>query len=245
MATAAFAPGCPWHDLHARFPPNIDWCEAKLCTLIVTPFNSWTNLAYLFAAALMWALARRADAVAVRLFAPATAITGVSSFVYHQSLNAFTQLLDFFGMYACCVLLLMANLQRMRRWPDGTRGQAWYWRSVAALTALTGVSFWLGVAAQAYVGVLIVWVIATELAQPAQSRRWFWSAIGVLGVASVLSALDLTRTICNADNHWLQLHGLWHVLTAGSIVLAFLHIRQECPPPMSGADDRSAGPASA
>ena len=50
MTTPVFGPGCPWFDLHARFPPNIDWCEEKLCAVIVTPFNSWTNLAYLMVA---------------------------------------------------------------------------------------------------------------------------------------------------------------------------------------------------
>ncbi len=225
MTTPVFGPGCPWFDLHTRFPPNIDWCEEKLCAVVVTPFNSWTNLAYLIAAALMWAGARRATEPALRLFGPATAITGLASFAYHLSLNMFSQLLDFFGMYAFCILLLMANLRRMQRWPDGRRGQTRYWMAVAAMTALTAVSFWLGIAAQLYVGLLIVLIIVTELAQPARVRHFFWSSVLFMTAASVLSALDLTRTVCDAANHWLQLHGLWHVLTAIAIYLAFLHIR--------------------
>ncbi|MEO7940301.1 MAG: ceramidase domain-containing protein [Burkholderiaceae bacterium] len=225
MTTPVFGPGCPWFDLHARFPPNIDWCEEKLCAVVVTPFNSWTNLAYLIAAALMWAGARRATEPSLRLFAPATAITGLTSFAYHQSLNMFSQLLDFFGMYAFCILLLMANLRRMHRWPDGKRGQLRYWQAVVAMTGLTAVSFWLGIAAQLYVGLLIVLIIVTELAQQTQVRHFFWASVLVMAVASVLSALDLTRTVCDAANHWLQLHGLWHVLTAIAIYLAFLHVR--------------------
>lgn len=225
MSTPVFGPGCPWFDLHARFPPNIDWCEEKLCSVVVTPFNSWTNLAYLIAAALMWAGARRATEPALRLFGPVTAITALASFAYHQSLNMFSQLLDFFGMYAFCILLLMANLRRMNRWPDGKRGQTRYWMAVAAMTALTAVSFWVGIAAQLYVGLLIVLIIVTELVQHARARHFFWSSVLVMAVASVLSALDLTRTVCDAANHWLQLHGLWHVLTAIAIYLAFLHIR--------------------
>ncbi len=225
MTTPAFGPGCLWFDLHARFPPNIDWCEEKLCSVVVTPFNSWTNLAYLIAAVLMWAGARRTTEPALRLFGPATAITGLGSFGYHQSLNMFSQLLDFFGMYAFCILLLMANLRRMNRWPVGARGQARYWTAVTTMTAFTAVSFWVGIAAQLYVGLLIVLIIVTELAQQTRERHFFWSSVLVMAVASVLSALDLTRTVCDAANHWLQLHGLWHVLTAMAIYLAFLHIR--------------------
>ena len=226
MTTPAFGPGCPWFDLHARFPPNIDWCEEKLCAFVVTPFNSWTNLAYLIAAVLMWAGARRATEPALRLFGPATAITGLASFAYHLSLNMFSQLLDFFGMYAFCILLLMANLRRMQRWPDGKRGQTMYWMAVVAMTGLTAVSFWVGIAAQWYVGLLIVLIIVTELAQQAPVRHFFWFSVLVMVGASALSALDLTRTVCAAADHWLQLHGLWHVLTAIAIYLAFLHIRR-------------------
>ncbi len=225
MTSHLFGPSCPWFDLHTRFPPNIDWCEEKLCSVIVTPFNSWTNLAYLLAAALMWTAARRSNVTSLRLFAPVTALTGLSSFAYHQSLNLWTQLLDFFGMYAFCVLILMANLQRMHKWTDDNAGLKRYWLAVAALTVLTGISFWLGIAAQMYVAVLIAMIIATELRLHAASRRLFWLSVLTMAIAAVLSALDLTRTVCDATNHWLQLHGLWHVLTALAIYFAFLHTR--------------------
>jgi hypothetical protein len=61
--------------------------------------------------------------------------------------------------------------------------------------------------------------------QRPQSRRYFWASVLAMALASVLSFLDLTRTICEAANHWLQLHGLWHLLTAAAIYLAFMHIR--------------------
>lgn len=224
-ATPAFGPGCPWYDLHQRFPPNIDWCEEKLCSLVVTPFNSWTNLAYLLVALLMWLGARNSSQPSLRLFAPATAVTGITSFVYHQSLNIFCQTLDFLGMYACCMLLLMANMQRTHSWAPGRRGMIHYWIAVGALTGLTAASFLLGIAAQIYVAVLILLIIWTELAQAARSRRYFWLSILAMAAASVLSALDLARVVCEAANHWFQPHGLWHIMTALAIYLAFLHTR--------------------
>lgn len=235
MSTAAFGPGCPWYDWHSRYPPNVDWCEEKLCALVVTPFNSWTNVGYLLAALVMWSLARRAAPPTLRLFAPASALTGMCSFVYHQSLNQFSQLLDFLGMYLFCVLLLMANLQRMRLWPTGANGLAMYLLAVVALTALSGVSFWLGFAAQWYVAILVSLIIASELAQPAVSRRFFWASVLAMALASTLSALDLTRTVCDAANHWLQLHGLWHLLTAAAIALGFLHLLRTWTPPREPA----------
>ena len=224
--SAAFGPGCPWYELHQRFPPNIDWCEEKLCALVVTPFNSWTNLAYLLVAVLMWTTARHSENATLRLFAPATALTGITSFAYHQSLNVFSQVLDFFGMYAFCVLLLMANLHRMRQWPADARGLQLYGLTVVALTSLTAISFMIGIPAQAYVALLIVLIIWSELVQKAASRRYFWLSMLAMGIAAVLSALDLARVWCTAANHWFQPHGVWHIVTALAIYLAFLHIRR-------------------
>lgn len=224
--TAAFGPGCPWYDLHLRFPPNIDWCEEKLCAVVVTPFNSWTNIAYLIVAALIWTATRDTRDTAVRLFAPATALTGISSFIYHQSLNVFSQVLDFFGMYTFCVLLLMANLSRMHKWPHGAQGARRYWYLVTALTGLTALSFLIGIPAQIYVAVLIVLIIWTELAQYTPSRHYFWLSVVAMAVAAVFSALDLARIWCSADNHWFQPHGIWHIITALAIWLAFQHIRR-------------------
>ena len=102
------------------------------------------------------------------------------------------------------------------------------------MTLVTALSFWLGIAAQIYVGLLIVLIIVTELAQQTRARRFFWASVLVMAVASVLSTLDLTRTVCDAANHWLQLHGLWHVLTAIAIYLAFLHIRLATQQPHDG-----------
>jgi len=226
MAAPAFGPGCPWYDLHLRFPPNIDWCEEKLCSLVVTPFNTWTNLAYLLVAMLMWLGARNTSSPSLRLFAPATAVTGITSFMYHQSLNVFSQMLDFVGMYAFCVLLLMANMQRMHSWAQGRRGVIHYGLAVTALTGLTAASFMLGIPAQAIVAVLILLIIRSELAQNAASRGYFWLSILAMTAASALSALDLTRVVCQASNHWFQPHGVWHIVTALAIYLAFLHTRR-------------------
>ena len=223
---AAFGPGCPWYDLHRRFPPNIDWCEEKLCALVVTPFNSWTNLAYLIAAAFMWVGARHTRDTTLRLFAPVTTLTGITSFVYHQSLNAFSQVLDFFGMYAFCVLLLMSNLHRMRQWPSGGRSLQLYGLTVVALTGLTALSFMAGLPAQAYVALLIVLIIWSELVQGSASRHYFWLSVLAMAIAAVLSALDLARVWCTPANHWFQPHGAWHIVTALAIYLAFIHVRR-------------------
>lgn len=226
MPAPLFAPGCPWHALHALYPPNVDWCEEKLCSLVVTPFNSWSNAAYLLAAALMWRRAGRPMDPVLRLFAPAAVLTGVTSFAYHMSLNYFSQMVDFLGMYVFCMLILMANLQRLGKWPVGPRALAWYGAAVSALTAITAGSLLLHIPAQIYVAALVALIVWSELATQVRSRGYFWMGIGAMAVASTLSALDLSRVWCSAGNHWFQPHGAWHVVTAVALYLAYRHTRQ-------------------
>ncbi len=223
MPANPFGPGCPWHALHMSYPPNVDWCEAKLCSLVVTPFNSWSNIAYLIAAALMWRQAGKVGGPVLRMFPLAAALTGAASFVYHVSLNSFSQMVDFFGMYVFCMLILMANMQRAGKWASGARGPRHYWAAVFGLTAISAVALLQQLPAQIAVGVLVMLIVLSELRLPARSRRYFWMGVAAMVFASTLSALDLTRVMCAADNHWFQAHGAWHIVTALALYLAFLH----------------------
>ena len=135
-------------------------------------------------------------------------------------------LVDFAGMYVFCLLILMANLQRMGRWGVGIRAFGYYALAVGAMTAVSAIALRSGVPAQGFVAVLIGLIVWTELAQPAPTRRYFWLGLAAMMVASALSALDLARVICVAPNHWFQGHGAWHVMTALAIYLVFVHLRQ-------------------
>jgi hypothetical protein len=106
--------GCPWVELrHWGGLPNVKWCEQSLCAWIAEPANTWSNLAYVLAAAALFALARRESSRTLRFFAPAALAVGLCSLVYHASVAFATQVLDFFGMYFYFLFLLALNLVRL------------------------------------------------------------------------------------------------------------------------------------
>lgn len=232
--TPPFAPGCPWYDLHQRFPPNVKWCEEPLCSVVVEPANTWSNLAYL--AIGLWLLLTPAPpdpgagplgetrGAQRRAFGWGAIAVGLTSGIYHATTNLPTQYLDFLGMYLFIFLLLARNLMRIGVLPPD-RGRAAYFGGVALTSLLTPLWRALGLPIQGIVAVLIVLILVTEALSlrkgPAQSpsqgpvdRRFFFLSLGLLTLGGVSSFLDVSRIACDPRSHLLQGHAVWHLLTA-------------------------------
>jgi hypothetical protein len=219
-------PGCPWHDLHTQFPPNVDWCEEKVCSLILTPNNAWTNLAYLLIGWMMLRRTRHQSNEVLKFFGKAAILVGSFSFLYHISLNAFTQIFDFLGMYLFCFILIQSNLSRSGNWPDGRAGRIRFWQSVIGLTLVTIGLMLVHFPIQSIIGVLLGVIVFTEFRQKTASRKNFWISIVFITVAAVFSVLDVKRILCWPENHWFQAHGIWHITSAISLWFAFRHAEE-------------------
>lgn len=215
------APGCPWSGWT---PPNVDWCEQELCAWITNPANTWSNLLYVALGLLMWREARR-GLRSLALFGPASVAVGVFSFAYHASYTWFLQFFDFVGMFLFCFTVLSRNALRLG-WIAAERQTAFFAGGVAAASALVPALFEAGIPIQGIVLLLVLAMIGQELrlrrrdgVHPAH-RRW-WTALALIALAALLSALDVTRTWCDPANHWLQGHALWHLLSAASLYALF------------------------
>lgn len=227
-------PGCPWHELSAYGLPNVNWCETPLCAYVNEPANAWSNLAYVLVGVLIALGMRGERALLLRRFAPTVAIVGICSGIYHASNVHLTQILDFFGMYLFCYLLLAINLQRLGVLASSWVG-AFFWGAVLGTTALTVPLVRIGFPIQSLIALLTLSIVSSELVQFFRTRkergqgyplRWFFLSFGLLNAGAVFSALDVSRTWCNPQSHVLQGHAIWHVLSAFSLGAAFLHYRR-------------------
>jgi hypothetical protein len=215
-------PGCPWSGWT---PPNLDWCERELCAWVTNPANTWSNLLYVALGILMWREARRGGRRSLALFGPASVAVGVFSFAYHASYTYFLQFFDFVGMFVFCFTVLSANALRLG-WIGARRQAAFYLGGVAAFSALVPPLFEAGIPIQGLVLLLVLAMVGQELALlrrdgPRPAHRFWWTALALMAVASTCSALDLSRSWCDPDDHWLQGHALWHLLTAASLYALF------------------------
>ncbi len=212
--------GCPWSTLSELARPDIKWCEAPRCSWIVEPANTWSNLFFLGVAAVLWHWSRKRTASdPLRWFAPSALLVGAFSFLYHASYTFFFQVFDFVGMFLVLGLALGINLERL---------QVARAASVVPAVALAGVALlallrWQGINIQPIVGLLLLTVVLSEVAchQRLSGRvRYgrYVTALALLAFAAVFSFLDVTRTLCRPDNHWLQGHALWHLFAALSML---------------------------
>lgn len=205
----------------------MNWCEAEACGWIVNPAGTWSNLAYLLFAVLMWREARRTSDPTLGLFAPASFAVGVFSFVYHASYTALLQFFDFVGMFLFCFVVVTANALRLgwigpeRRWTLLVGG-------TVVTSALVPVVSRSPVPIQAMVAVLIAVILAQEAAVARREppggrlarRGVFFLALALIAGAGVASALDVSRVWCDPTS-WMQGHALWHVLSAASLYALF------------------------
>lgn len=221
-------PGCPWHDLSQYGLPNVNWCEETLCAVVNEPANAYSNAAYLVVAVLMWRLGLALRASTLHRFAPAAALVGFVSFVYHASNTYVTQVFDFLGMFVFCYLLLLLNAERLG-WLTLRGARRVMPLCVLASTALTAAVAPLGFPIQSLIGILILCIIATELLlrrRSAYPLRYFGLSFLLLAAGAACSVIDVSRRMCEPSNHVLQGHAVWHVLSALSLLAAFLHYRQ-------------------
>lgn len=224
-------PVCPWVPLREWGGlPNVKWCEETLCAWVAEPANTWSNVAFLIAAAALWWVNRSDPSRTVRFWAPATFWVGMTSLVYHASVAFVTQVFDFWGMYFFFGLVLILNLVRM-----GTLSKQRLfpvlWAVIFGLTAFTVLVAKAGLPVQGIIGVMLVGILATEVIASRRSatpvkHTYLFASLALIVVAGSFSASDASRAWCDPTSHVFQGHAIWHVICAVSIAAAHVHYRQ-------------------
>jgi len=219
-------PGCPWSTWAL---PNIKWCESNLCSWITAPANTWTNLMYIILGLFMWHYAKKHRLVSVKLFGPCAILTGLFSFIYHASYTAFFQFFDYLGMFIFIFVIITFNLRRMKKLSVNNQLPV-FLVGIGFCSALVPLFNYLSIPIQLIVVSLAVISISLEAAlffiQKNTQYKFFLVSMGCLALAVTFFALDLTRTWCNPDNHWLQGHGLWHSFTSLAFFALFFFYSQ-------------------
>jgi len=245
MTVPPMQAGCPWSEVSNAWLPNIKWCEAQVCGVVVEPANTWSNLAYVFIGLGLWlwgrGALRRGDLrgrVAVT-FGVAELVVGVFSFAFHMSYSGFLQILDFAAMFVFVGLTLTLNLVRLG-WLVADRRARAYALGVLAFTALTVGLRFTAFPIQLVTPVLILATVVTEVmlaVRGARARRaggvaagtryrWFFASVLTLVGAAACSMADASRAWCDPGDHVLQGHAVWHVLSAVSLLFAWAFYAQ-------------------
>ena len=133
-------------------------------------------------------------------------------------------------MYAFVGLVIILNLRRLSLIQKSSQVRA-LCLSVIGLTGLFLVFYFTGIPVQITVALMVIGVVITEVLARRKELssppiKYYFMALGSLAIALTFTILDVTRTWCNPDNHFIQGHALWHVFNAITIFFLYKYYSQ-------------------
>jgi hypothetical protein len=205
--------------------PDIKHCEANLSSWIAAPANTWSNLAYVAVGVWIWRRSTARRPLSAGGLGPVSIAVGATSFVFHASYTFAGQVFDYAGMFLLLGWALARGLIRSGALTE--KGALRFWAvlvgaSLAALFAFRA----LGWGIQTIVLVQALALAALELRlllvkRDAPAYGSFWLMQVLLLAAYACWHLDHTDLACRPEDHVLQYHAVWHVLTAAAFVAGF------------------------
>jgi hypothetical protein len=196
-------PSCPWHYLEQQ---PYTFCETQQCGWIQQPANTYSNLAYLIVAVMIWR--------SHKLFAAAVFVLFIFSTFFHTSGSVIGKLTDVAAMFVISMGLLTMALQRFYRL-NSLQTHLIYWIGLTISLVYLGVTgqgnffFMTQVLAAVTFEVLLVRQKRDKLVP----RRLFQSLVAFV-IAGTMWLLDVKKILCWPDVHFFSGHAVWHLFCA-------------------------------
>ena len=205
-------PECPWSSF---LPPTIKYCEDNLCSYITQPSNTWSNLAFIVIGIYLLLQNRKDKLSYIRYIGPIAILTGIASFLYHASFTFLFQFFDLSSMYLFSAMVLSINLRRAKFISANNQNLT----LLALLFTSMGLLFLFKPFGIPIFGLQVLAGFAFEYYLFRKSNKdysyfYYKLAIAALALAFTAWILDFKRIVCNPDNHIVQGHAVWHVLSS-------------------------------
>lgn len=223
MEFIEIARGCPYYG----FATSLDMtCEEGLCSWIRQPANVASSFALFFPVYFILRDAYKNQLTHLRSIGVCTALLAFASVFAHATHLKLFGFADFTLQYLLVLILIWINLIRIKphlpiqQWPFALC----LWSVFAALQ-------WNFPQTTLYIyGGLVFILFFTEFlafnANPKIQYKNYFSCACILGFGFIFFVMDYKAIICDPNNHWFQLHALWHIFSAVSIIFLALFYRQ-------------------
>ena len=217
---------CPWDGL-VRAPA--EFCEESLCGWIRQPGNTWSNIGFLLAGAVILYRSRRVGAEHLRGLGYVALATGLGSAFFHASETLIGRFADWAGMYLGASYMLAVNVRRLSGWSRNII-RLFFWGNF-----LVGMALMVPEALRhptvyymAETTLCCVGLEAILFFKYRKTTQYTWLLLywAVFLAAYLLWNLDIRRTLCDPSHHWISGHAAWHLLDALAMYLIFEYYRQ-------------------
>jgi hypothetical protein len=216
-------PGCPYYGWAATIDLT---CEEGLCSWLRQPSNTISSFIFFLVAFLILRSGQKSGRTSSIALGTVTALIGLASTMAHATHLKIFGFTDFTFQYLLIFVLMWFNFKRIRSEIPFSlyrfSGSAW---------AITAVVQWNYPETSILLyGVLFVILLATEWLAYKTTRKGsyqnYFICAGTLALGALAFFLDLTRLVCDPKNHIFQMHAVWHLLAALSLVFLDRHYRQ-------------------
>ncbi|MGL4499979.1 MAG: ceramidase domain-containing protein, partial [Planktothrix sp.] len=152
---------------------------------------------------------------------------GIASFVYHASYTRIAQFFDLSSMYFFSSLLLVFNLRRLKIVNAKTQMPLFLGVNLLSMVIL---AFFKNFG-QAIFGLQVILALLLEFyifksQENKPNYKQLILALIFFIIAFIIWILDVTRIVCDPNNHFLQGHAIWHILTSFCFLFLYRFYRQ-------------------
>lgn len=213
---------CPWQNFT---PDNLYFCETEVCGWIRQPANAWSSLVILLAGLLIvyLTLIRRQNYLS--LFGWILIFLGIGTFLYHATGALWGGILDLMGMFLLIFYLLVTSLWRIYH-ADRKKLLLIFVFGSSLMTGLHAIKPNLGTPFFALIAMITFYLETVVWRKERAIRGKLYFGIFAALILSALGiwCLDVTRAVCEPDNHFLQGHAIWHSLSGGAFFFLYLYL---------------------
>ena len=203
---------CYWSDFT---PQHYLYCERQLCGWLQQPANTWSNIGYLIAALMI--LRSSQPKLEKNFFFWTTFVLFIGSTFFHLSGTHLGKMLDVGAMLTLSMGICSLSVHRYYQWP--VKKIVSFFFTGLTLSLIFLYLFDIGNIPFS-LEILIAVILEVRMIRENRSLlqpKLLLLACGIEFVAAIFLLLDITRTWCDPDNHLINGHAVWHLLSALAI----------------------------
>lgn len=194
------------------------WCEERICALVKEPSNTYSNAAYLIVGIYLVSLCRKVPLGHLHLLGFFCILIGLMSGFYHASGSFVGEVFDYSSMYLLSIYFLSMNLRRLYDLESRT---LWILALFLLCLSIGSLVTWEVIGSLLFgtqvILALTIEVYLSKIKKVRVKYRALLQGCALFILAYVFWNLDRYRIVCDPNNHILNGHALWHIITAVAI----------------------------
>ena len=208
---------CFWSGFESN---HYAFCEQQLCSLVVEPANTWSNIGYLIVAIFIFRSSHVQSKRVKNFFALSTLCLFFGSMSMHATGTSWGMFADVSAMFFLSNVILTLSLERFFQLCEKTANLLF----LALMVFSLGFLIYTGSGGKLF---LLQIIVAAVLEYRLRSLHMVhvWQSTAFFVAAFTFWLLDTKKILCWPENHILTGHSMWHLLAAGAIWVYFLAYR--------------------